>query len=203
MLVIESNPKLCIVSVYLPSRGNSVQEHFKEAIQEIEEIIHKFSTTHALCICGDFNSSISRNPPNPRDAILKMFIEDNNLYTYQDGQPTFFHPNGHVQAEIDYILTNYSANELLSHVTNEGIHHDVSDHVPLSTKINIRTQLRDPVISTQPKPRWEKRNKEAYQNTLISNFGTIKSAMFRNINEGISELRRVLVTAVQKKHSWI
>ena len=128
-----------------------------------------------------------------------MFIEDNNLYTYQDGQPTFFHPNGHVQAEIDYILTNYSANELLSHVTNEGIHHDnVSDHVPLSTEIKIRTQLRNPVISTQPKPRWEKLNKEAYQNTRISNFGTIKSAMFRNINEDISELRRVLVTAVQK-----
>ena len=128
-----------------------------------------------------------------------MFIEDNNLYTYQDGQPTFFHPNGHVQAEIDYILTNYSANELLSHVTNEGIHHDnVSDHVPLSTEINSRTQLRNPVISTQPKPRWEKCNKEAYQNTLISYFATIKSAMFRNINEDISELMRVLVTAVQK-----
>ncbi|KAH3802261.1 hypothetical protein DPMN_155934 [Dreissena polymorpha] len=70
---------------------------------EIEELLEKYSDTQALFICGDFNSSLSRQPPNDRDLILRDLVRKLNLHTDKDGEPTFFHASGEQSAEIDYI----------------------------------------------------------------------------------------------------
>ncbi|KAH3836033.1 hypothetical protein DPMN_115746 [Dreissena polymorpha] len=78
---ITANPDICIISVYLPCRGNSTKDNFCKVILEIEELLEKYSDTHALFICGDFNSSLSRQPPNDRDQILRDLVRKHNLHT--------------------------------------------------------------------------------------------------------------------------
>ncbi|KAH3835458.1 hypothetical protein DPMN_108806 [Dreissena polymorpha] len=67
VMEIAANPDICIISVYLPCRGNNTKYNFCEVMLEIEELLENYSDTHALFICGDFNSSLSRKPPNDRD----------------------------------------------------------------------------------------------------------------------------------------
>ncbi|KAH3842230.1 hypothetical protein DPMN_115726 [Dreissena polymorpha] len=138
VMQIAANPDICIISVYLSCRGNNTKDNICEVILEIEELLEKYSDTHALFICGDFNSSLSRHPPNDRDQILRDLVRKHNLHTDQDREPTFFHASGEQSAEIDYILKNTPAREISSPVVTVGQHHsNVSDHTPVSTEIMI------------------------------------------------------------------
>ncbi|KAH3826741.1 hypothetical protein DPMN_128651 [Dreissena polymorpha] len=107
VMEIAADPDICIISVYLPCRGNNSKDKFCEVILEIEELLEKYSETHALFICGDFNSSLSRQPPNDRDQTLRDLVKKHNLHTDQDGEPTFFHASGEQSAEIDYGLLQW------------------------------------------------------------------------------------------------
>ncbi|KAH3727546.1 hypothetical protein DPMN_053485 [Dreissena polymorpha] len=166
-MVIAADPDICIISVYLPCRENNSKDKFCEVISEIEELLEKYSDTHALFICGDFNSSLSRQPPNDRDQTLRDLIKKYDLHTDQDGEPTFFHAIGEQSAEIDYILKNTLTREISSSVVTAGQQHsNVSDHIPVSTEIKITFHDKFNDIMTHPKPRWSKCNKEIYRTYL-------------------------------------
>ncbi|KAH3813279.1 hypothetical protein DPMN_141732 [Dreissena polymorpha] len=160
VMEIDANTDIGIIIVYLPCRGNNTKDNFCEVILEIEELLKKYSDTHALFICGDFNSSLSRQPPNDRDQILRDLVKNHNLHTDQDGEPTFFHASGEQSAEIDYILKNTLARDISSTVVTAGQQHsNVSKHTPVSTEIMITFHDKQNDLMTCPKPNWSKCNK--------------------------------------------
>ena len=154
---METMPPICIVSVYMPCRGNSTKLQFEATIAELQDFTSKYGNSHALFICGDFNSSLSRHPANERDMLLISFCAKNNLVNGQDGAYTLFHTNNDSTADIDYILTNTNAVNLTSGVHVLNINHgNVSDHVPIAASLNInidRQKEKEPVTPIPCKPR--------------------------------------------------
>ncbi|KAH3869547.1 hypothetical protein DPMN_032716 [Dreissena polymorpha] len=167
VMEIAANPDICIISVYLPCRRNNTKDNFCEVILEIEELLGNNSDTHALFICGDFNPSLTRQPPNDRDQIFRDLVRKHNLHTDQDGEPTFFHASGEQSAEIDYILKNKLAQEISSSVVTAGQHHfNVSDHTSVSTEIMITFHDKLNDLLTCFKPNWSKCNKDIHRASL-------------------------------------
>ena len=74
----ESNPPICMVSIYMPCRGNSTKLQYEATLDELQEIVLKFNSSHAVFICGDMNSSLSRTPPNDRDTLFREFCNKTN-----------------------------------------------------------------------------------------------------------------------------
>ena len=155
VLELETNPKICIINVYLPSRGNNTKEKFKATLDEVEEILRKFNDTYLVLLCGDMNASLKRTPENEHDKIFKAFVKRNELYTTQEGIPTFTHPNGEDKYEIDYILTNNIGKKTaMKTVLNIYDPLNTSDHIAISTKVSIGygiKQKKDKVIQSKKK----------------------------------------------------
>ena len=174
VLQLDSKPKVCIINTYLPCRGNNSRDKFQNVISELEEIIEKFSGDHALFLCGDLNASLSRNPPNERDILLREFVSKHQLFNQQTGTPTFYHASGESQAEIDYILKNSAALSISSNTVVEGVHPvNVSDHVAISTDITICIEETNSRSTYVPRPNWDKCNHRVYVehvNNHIVNF---------------------------------
>ena len=70
---------MCIISVYMPNRGNNTKSQYSATLKEVEELVEKYSHNHALFVCGDFNASLSRQSANERDILLRYFVEKHQL----------------------------------------------------------------------------------------------------------------------------
>lgn len=198
VLEIEAIPSICIISAYLPCRGNTSRERFTEVLQEVEELLHKYSSNHAVFICGDLNSSLTRQPPNDRDSALREFVSKHNLLTQQHGEPTFFHASGDTSAELDYILKNDLAAEISQPVKCMGQHHNnVSDHVPLFTEIEVKFRTGAPTIRTHPRPDWAKCNRKSYEASLNSLFNITHFQPDSPLEDGIEHLTDIVVKATK------
>jgi len=62
VLALHTDPKICIINVYMPCRGNNSKDTYLNTLSQVEEILYKFNNDHAVFICGDFNASLSRTP---------------------------------------------------------------------------------------------------------------------------------------------
>ena len=103
--------KWCIICVYLPTQGGSIAlDQLADCLDALYVIMCKYSATHSVVICGDFNSSLVR--AKPQDKLLQSFASETNLRLPGDmgTQATFTHPNGKWTSQIDYMFTNNTAN---------------------------------------------------------------------------------------------
>ena len=63
MVVIEVQRvhPLCVCNIYMPSRNskgnNRNDDNFQSCLDQIEEVLNTYSSTHASLIVGDFNAS--------------------------------------------------------------------------------------------------------------------------------------------------
>ena len=95
MVVIEvqSVPPLCVCNIYMPSRnskGNSrSDDNFQSCLDQIEEVVNSYNSTHAILIVGDFNASLKHHTGNAQDRLLIDFVSKNSLGCLQSGTPTF------------------------------------------------------------------------------------------------------------------
>ena len=105
---------ICVINVYLPTLKLPIsKESYQENLDMVHHIIQKYTATHKVIVCGDFNGSLSderTNPherTNPYDILLKNFVKDHSLYRHSDhgNSPTFI---GHTcfSSQIDYVLVN-------------------------------------------------------------------------------------------------
>lgn len=193
VLELETSPPVCIVSVYLPCRGNSTTKQFEDVLQQLEELLKKYSSGCAVFVCGDFNASLTRNPPNERDILLRNFTAAHGLNTQQSGDPTFFHVSGNSSSEIDYILKNHLAHQISSPTQVHDQHPDnVSDHIPVFTVINIPAKQKNPETMITPKPDWDKCDKDLYRSTLMSSLGEWNDRINQNTEDMLLELKTVM-----------
>lgn len=95
---------VCIINVYLPCRGyKDSDDRFADCLEELKEIVIKFSMSAHIIVLGDFNASLPRDKNLLRDRRLKSFLEDFSLRTIQNypNDSTYMHERG--KSTIDYI----------------------------------------------------------------------------------------------------
>ena len=84
---------ICLINTYLPSRGRGHStEDFNTALDEVSEIVEKFSNSHLIVLMGDFNSSLHRDPPNNHDYTLRKQLKKSILGPHNHTQwpPPYF-----------------------------------------------------------------------------------------------------------------
>ena len=53
--------KICLINVYLPTRGSADCDiAFQATLDEVHEIMEKFVSSHKILLTGDFNPSLHR-----------------------------------------------------------------------------------------------------------------------------------------------
>ena len=57
-LEVQTEPPLCIIGVYMPVCGTTKKQDFQEILDEIQEIMLTFRSSHMLFLVGDMNSSM-------------------------------------------------------------------------------------------------------------------------------------------------
>ena len=166
--VLTSLP-LCFCTVYMPSRNskqNSTDaEEYLHLLDQLKEILYACSSTHVVLILGDINVSLRQGKGNNQDALLKEFVDSNNLTCKQENADTFFHPNKSNRAEIDYILSCPDGSRILIDagvVSNTST--NTSDHIPVlgTLSVSVRdTQKHSAKIVCKPK--WDICDNNMYQ----------------------------------------
>lgn len=195
MTVNASPNPLCIVNVYMPSAATPGEEEYLDTLAEVREIIDKFSTTHTLIACGDWNASLHRDSRR-RDVIFTNFVK-NHLNT-PSGYPvkdTFFHHNGNSSSQIDYILTS-------GHTAPKDIRIHIHDMDPINTSDHSATTAviklgdltrRKPVCPIKlVKPKWSKCDIPIFQQTIEDHIGHINH---NDVESTIKTLDKLLHTA--------
>lgn len=139
--LVSPNIKTCIINTYMPCRGRSSDEAaFDETLDELGEIIAKYSCSHTIIIMGDLNASLNRPEPSYRDKKLITFCGKFKINAAVPSAPTFFHVNGRDRLQSDYILINKPHDERWSGYRThdlDAIPSNVSDHIPVSVSYNL------------------------------------------------------------------
>ena len=111
---------------------------YQSCLDQIEEVLNTYNSTHAIICVGDFNASLKERPSNLQDRQFIEFVHRNSLGHLQSGTPTFYHPNKADCAEIDYVLFNERGRQLVDSVRIETkTAANTSDHVPVIATLKI------------------------------------------------------------------
>ena len=160
---------ICLINVYLLSRGTTDCDiAFQAALDEIHEIIEKYTPLNKILLGGDFNSSVHRQESCRRDRLLISFLEEHGLSLPDENPigPTYMHETTCANSQIDYWFVHPTEKE--SAAIGSQCHGNLSDHVEfvLHTDIiliNILGDNSEGNILThswkdhiKPKVRWDK-----------------------------------------------
>ena len=99
--------KICLINVYLPTRGSADCDiAFQATLDEVHEIMEKFVSSHKILLTGDFNASLHRQENCRRDRMLKSFVEEHciSLPDNYPVQPTYMHGSTSASSQIDWIV---------------------------------------------------------------------------------------------------
>ena len=157
---VKENSPLLLISVYMPCRGLSENlEDFNECLDQLNEIIQKYMSTHIIFIGGDWNEDIYLEAQSRRKQNMKDFLLENDLVTTQT-QKTYIAPTGATVSTLDYIFypKTFGENVKTLHVL-EDLKVNVSDHLPVCCIINFSLDKATSTnIHKQVKPRvqWAK-----------------------------------------------
>ena len=174
------NPKLCIISAYIPSKGSkSYNEEYIETLDELREIIVKYNKDHCIVLCGDMNASLHSNTADDRDRLCWKFCIEMDLQLKEDYPigKTYIHVNGKKSSQIDYILINTS---FKSHISNIKIRNDLtntSDHRTVTADIileqNTSAEGKSNTVSSENRcvlnVKWDKVNIVEYKEFIEEN----------------------------------
>ena len=184
VIEVQADPPICICNVYMPSRnskGNSkADDTYQTSLDQLEEILNIYSTTHAVFLMGDFNASLQQRKGNEQDIKLASFVDRNSLSHAQTGQYTFAHPNKNDQAEIDYIFYNKRGAEITNLVSVEpNVSLNTSDHIPVFAVLNVEQKQKIPGnVMVRCKPKWEKCDRRNYKDFIATHLQSFSSFKF-------------------------
>ena len=114
-----------------PIDRSDSEYNYRECLDVLHDIIRTFEPTHKILLCGDLNG-IFLPTRNNKHVILKDCVKANCLSTdsYNCIEPTFFHFNGVVTSQIDYILAT-DPNLFYKYSVLQKDPCNVSSHVPV------------------------------------------------------------------------
>lgn len=205
---IDSNIKLCIINVYLPTNKTDSEYSYRECLDVVHDIIQRYESSHSVLLCGDLNGSLLQTRNNKHDNILKDFVKNHQLShgTFVSTQPTFFHFNGVVTSQIDYILTS-NLKLLKSYNIGNREPLNVSTHVPVYVTMHIDLGVVEADTKSKPKipPKkilcWDRVDQEVYSNELSISLSALTdtSNVEHAVDTVINCLKRTAEKAVPVK----
>ncbi|KAK3093570.1 hypothetical protein FSP39_017535 [Pinctada imbricata] len=183
--VITIDEAICLVNVYLTSRGTEDAERlFEENLDELSEITCKYKDDFTVILTGDFNASLHRKSGLKRDTLLFNMLNHWGFKLHENypSKPTFYHPNGLHMSQIDYIVSNREGilenteileNDIINTSTHMALKCDV---IYINSGMSLRRSPKRSEVNTNIKRKvdWEKMDKQKYE--LLVNEG------IRNIN---------------------
>ncbi|CAC5389756.1 unnamed protein product [Mytilus coruscus] len=181
-----SNNPLCLIGVYMPSHNKHGDELYIDILSQIEEIIEKYHHT------GD---------DRPRDKRFKCLIENNGLCLTDNYPkvPTFYHHNGVMSSQIDYIIhKDCDVNFTYTVKIEDRNPLNVSDHtlliavVPGIIKGSQSSLGKKQIIK---RPNWARCDKEKYQEAIRESVANIDTVNLENASIEISKLVDLLHSA--------
>ncbi|MES9881201.1 MAG: endonuclease/exonuclease/phosphatase family protein [Sedimenticola sp.] len=129
----------CLINVYMPARGSAESEtQFMGALDELHEILEKYSGTHRILLGGDFNASLHRTPPVARDRALRSFMDEHGLCisTSYPVRPTFYHASSTARSQIDYWLVSADGGNA-DVIATDPNNLNLSDHCEVILTVNM------------------------------------------------------------------
>ena len=187
----------------MPCRGRSYSaQDYSDTIDQLTEIISKFSASHNIILAGDMNGSIHREPPNIHDVALRNFLENFDLLPSQDypTSPTFHHHDGISEAVIDYILLDKRLGCQAGTIRNLQEHpKNTSDHSPVTASLRISIPDKcQPLTSRygrqRIKPQWKRCNSQLYRETVARYLQKSHCSKPNNTSDSMKQL----CTALEK-----
>ncbi|CAG2210120.1 unnamed protein product [Mytilus edulis] len=164
---------ICLINVYLPSRGTDKgHDAYRAALDILKELLLKYQRTHSIIIAGDFNASFHRQYKDTQDELFKNFCKENQIELPSNYPIDHTYHQGDSKSQIDYILTKSRENDdesteyMQVKILREG--HNTSDHYPVSAEFSVRLrtaqkQLNGDIVT---KINWEKVDKTSYEQNL-------------------------------------
>lgn len=131
--------KICLINTYLHTNKQDSQHAYRECLDLLHDIVTRYEHSHQIVLCGDLNGTLLSARNNKHDCMLKDFVNEHMLSMngHSKLKPTFYHFNGIVTSQIDYILTNdVSLIETYSAGDREST--NVSSHVPVQAKLRVK-----------------------------------------------------------------
>ena len=61
-------------------------------LEKVQEVLLKYSSTHAVFICGDMNASLKRHPENDHDKLFELIMRRNDLTHISRGNSNIYPP---------------------------------------------------------------------------------------------------------------
>ena len=111
----------------MPANGSLTNIDYSSILDEVFELLQKFSVIGAVLWIGDMNASLIRSKPNRNDQLFRHFCVENELEILSlANTPTYHHFDGKTTSQIDYAVT-------LSHQTGTFIDAKVEVRHPLNT----------------------------------------------------------------------
>ncbi|VDH91711.1 Hypothetical predicted protein [Mytilus galloprovincialis] len=196
---INVKPKpILLICAYMPCRGSKqANEQFKECLDQLHEIILKYSDTCTPVLCGDWNCDLMKTTnKSARIKELEDFISSKKLM-FKPTPLTFIHPNGNETSTIDYIFVHDSlAEKVYNTIRLDMLSNNTSDHYPLLTEIEteiVSKKKQDhPVVSNKIK--WDKIDLQQYQDSLKKCLQE-NPIDYLNDSTAITRLMETIVTA--------
>ena len=201
--------KICLINVYLPTNKNDSEYRYRECLDVLHDIIRRYEPTHKILLCGDLNGTLLPTRNNKHDVILKDFVQEHFLSTglHYSGEPTFFHFNGVVTSQIDYILSN-DPDLYISYSILQKDPRNVSSHVPVQVKIRLPVKVPSntdsSVSKSKQKPKtvysWDKIDSDSFIGHLQSNLNkTVPTNVDNAVTDFTSCLKKAAHAAVPSK----
>ncbi|VDI56954.1 Hypothetical predicted protein [Mytilus galloprovincialis] len=196
---INVKPKpILLICAYMPCRGSKqANEQFKECLDQLHEIILKYSDTCTPVLCGDWNCDLMKTTnKSARIKELEDFISSKKLM-FKPTPLTFIHPNGNETSTIDYIFVHDSlAEKVYNTIRLDMLSNNTSDHYPLLTEIETeivsKKKQDQPVVSNKIK--WDKIDLQQYQDSLTKCLQE-NPIDYLNDSTAITRLMETIVTA--------
>ncbi|VDI21831.1 Hypothetical predicted protein [Mytilus galloprovincialis] len=168
----------------MPCRGSKyVNSEFNDILDQLREIINKYSPKYQFVLCGDWNCDISSRYQNiklsERQAALRNFLQETNL-TFNETDVTFIHPNGQEVSTIDYIFRSNEIDPDLNLTKRlDMLPSNTSDHHPIHTTIQCHFESKikkvEKNIQYPSKVNWSKIDLEKYQTEITNKINELEA----------------------------
>ena len=205
---LDLGQKYCFINTYMPTNKKDSEFSYRECLDVLHDIISRFESSHKIVLCGDLNGTLMLTRNDKHDIMLKDFVKEHMLSIGNISSlvPTFYHFNGTVTSQIDYIITN-DDNLIQCYAICQKDSVNVSSHVPVKVLLNVSSDLRDlhcHMNKGQDKPKkvycWNKLNQEQFIQHLSSKLSQCDLESTENSVESISKcLKNAADQAVPSK----
>ena len=202
---IKGQENICIVNVYMPTNNSSTNSHleYSECIDILHGIVVKYSLSHKVVICGDFNGTLLEpRPYNRHDRLLQTFMKDHNISHSTSDMNTFFHHSGAGSSQIDYI-TSSEKNLIHSYRIGSKEPENTSSHVIVHGYLSISQPEGGPVkikksSKSVKKLHWAQADVDRYRKILEEECEKNRALNGRNAAQQLDDLTKMLHKATER-----